>query len=98
MLALSEAKKCFSKCSKFRCGKNFLIFRGKTPWCRWTDEPCNPINCNYAICASRRLLPGGICGETLKRKTVDKSPEEETVPSIKVRGKIFRKIGEKEIF
>lgn len=56
------------------------------------------MNCNYAMCMIRRLLPGGICGETLKRKTVEKGPEEEAVPSIKVRGKIFRKIGEREIF
>jgi len=44
------------------------------------------------------LLPGGICGETLRRKTIDKSPEEVQIPSIKVRGKVFRKIGEKELF
>ncbi|MEM2341788.1 MAG: hypothetical protein QXX94_05230 [Candidatus Bathyarchaeia archaeon] len=95
---MSETKKCFSGCNRFRCGKNFLVLRGRTPWCRWTDEPCNPINCNYAVCVSRRLLPGGICGETLKRKTIEKAPEDEVMPSIKVRGKIFRKIGEKEIF
>ncbi|MBS7634449.1 hypothetical protein KEJ34_02985 [Candidatus Bathyarchaeota archaeon] len=94
---LSEARRCFSKCNRFKCGKNFLIFRGKTPWCRWTDEPCNPSNCNYAICVNRRLLPGGICGETLKRKTVDRNLEDEMIPSIKVRGKTFRKIGEKEL-
>jgi hypothetical protein len=46
---------------------------------------------------SRRLLPGGICGETLKRKTVDRDLEDEVIPSIKVRGKTFRKIGEKEL-
>ncbi|MEM2455966.1 MAG: hypothetical protein QXU02_01375 [Candidatus Bathyarchaeia archaeon] len=95
---MSETRKCFSTCNKFKCGKNFLVFRGKMPWCRWTEEPCNPVNCNYAMCMIRRLLPGGICGETLKRKTIEKGPEEEAVPSIKVRGKIFRKIGEREIF
>lgn len=63
-----------------------------------TDEPCNPVNCNYAMCTVRRLLPGGICGETLKRRTVEKGPEDEVMPTIRVRGKIFRKIGEKEIF
>ena len=50
------------------------------------------------MCTIRRLLPGGICGETLKRKTVERGPEDEVMPSIRVRGKIFRKIGEKEIF
>ena len=47
---------------------------------------------------TRRLLPNGKCGETIKRKTVEIEPEEDTVESIKVRGKTYRKIGEKEIF
>jgi len=97
-LILTETKKCSPRCNKFKCGKGLLAFHGKTPWCRWTDEPCNPVNCNYAVCVGRRLLPGGICGETLRRKTIDKSPEEVQIPSIKVRGKVFRKIGEKELF
>ncbi|MBS7639759.1 MAG: hypothetical protein QW804_05620 [Candidatus Bathyarchaeia archaeon] len=95
---MSEARKCFPKCNRFKCGRNYLIFRGGTPWCRWTDEQCSPVNCNYAVCLGRRLLPGGICGETVKRKTIERSPEEEIMPSVKVRGKIFRKIGEKELF
>jgi hypothetical protein len=43
-------------------------------------------------------LPGGICGETVKRKTVDVEPEEAIIPVVKLRGKALRKIGEKEIF
>jgi hypothetical protein len=46
----------------------------------------------------RRLLPKGVCGETVKRKTVERQPEEVTGPAIKLRGRAFRKIGEKEIF
>lgn len=75
-----------------------MAFRGKNTWCRLAEEPCNPINCNYAICTLRRLLPQGICGETMRRRTVERSPEEEEIPAIKVRGKVLRKIGEKEIF
>ncbi len=75
-----------------------MAFHGKTPWCRLTEEPCNPINCNYAICIARRLLSQGICGETMKRRTIERSPEEEEIPAIRVRGKVLRKIGEKEIF
>jgi hypothetical protein len=67
-------------------------------WCRWTEELCNPTNCSFAICVNRRLLPNGVCGETLKRKTVEKNLEEDSVSTVKVRGKTFRKIGEKEIF
>jgi hypothetical protein len=43
-------------------------------------------------------LPGGICGETVKRKTIDVEPEEAIVPIVKLKGKALRKIGEKEIF
>jgi hypothetical protein len=46
----------------------------------------------------RRLLPGGICGESIKRKTVEKQPDEVVGPTIKLRGRALRKIGEKEIF
>lgn len=91
-------KKCTSKCNKFKCGKGFLVLRGRSPWCRLTDEPCSPTNCNYAICINRRLLPQGICGETVKRRTVERGPEDIEIPAIKVRGKVLRKIGEKEIF
>jgi hypothetical protein len=46
----------------------------------------------------RRLLPRGICGETVKRITVDRAPEEIMTESVKLRGKALRKIGEREIF
>ena len=91
-------KRCSPKCKLFRCAKNAAIFRGDVVWCRWTDEECNVANCSYAICTKRRLLAGGICGETVKRKTVEKSPEEAVGPAIKLRGRALRKIGEKEIF
>jgi len=50
------------------------------------------------MCVKRRLLPGGICGETVKRKTTEKGPEEVVGPTIKLRGKALRKIRDKEIF
>jgi hypothetical protein len=50
------------------------------------------------MCVKRRLLPEGICGETVKRKTIDKPVEEVVGASVKLRGKALRKIGEKEIF
>jgi hypothetical protein len=59
---------------------------------------CNVADCTYALCIKRRLLPRGICGETVKRKTVDKSPDDIEVESVKLRGKALRKIGEKELF
>jgi hypothetical protein len=50
------------------------------------------------MCLKRRLLPKGICGETIRRKTIEKPPEEVVGPTIKLRGRTLRKIGEKEIF
>jgi len=43
------------------------------------------------------LLPGGVCGETVKRKTTEIEPEE-LGPGVRLKGKALRKIGEKEIF
>ncbi len=82
----------------FRCGKHALMFRGRQMWCKWAEEECNVANCSYATCVKRRLLPNGVCGETLKRKTVEIEPEETPVPTVKLRGKTLRKLGEKEIF
>jgi hypothetical protein len=98
VLTLTEAKKCSPSCKLFRCGKNVLSYRGNTVWCRLTEEECEISNCSYAMCARRRLLPRGICGETVKRKTTETEPEEAMIPVVKLRGKAFRKIGEREIF
>ncbi|MFQ6081109.1 MAG: hypothetical protein ACE5OW_05530 [Candidatus Bathyarchaeia archaeon] len=78
--------------------KSALVYRGNRAWCRWTEEECEVSNCSYAMCAKRRLLPNGVCGETVKRKTTEKGPEETLGPVVKLRGKAFRKIGEREIF
>jgi len=50
------------------------------------------------MCVKRRLLPRGICGETIKRKTIEKPPEEVIGTTVKLRGRTLRKIGDKEIF
>jgi hypothetical protein len=89
---------CSPECRRFKCGKRAIEYRRNIAWCRWTDEECNPSDCNYPICVSRRLLPNGLCGETIKRKTIEKRPEEHNIETIRVRGKTYRKIGEKEIF
>jgi len=95
---LSEPKYCSPKCELFLCGKKATFHRGNTVWCRWTDEECEVANCSYATCIKRRLLPGGVCGETVKRKTIEREPEEAVGPAVRLRGKALRKIGEKEIF
>jgi len=74
------------------------MYRQDGIWCRWTEDVCNVANCAYAICSKRRLLPRGICGETIKRKTVENELDEVIGPPVKLRGKTLRKFGEKEIF
>jgi len=95
---LAQVKACSPACNSFKCAKNSIIYRREDVWCRWTEDVCNVANCTYAICTKRRLLPKGICGETIKRKTVEKQPDEVVGPTIKLRGRSLRKIGEKEIF
>jgi hypothetical protein len=47
----------------------------------------------------RRMLPGGICGETVKRKTVEKDFDDDFFSdSVKLKGKALRKLGDKELF
>jgi hypothetical protein len=47
----------------------------------------------------RRLLPGGICGETVKRKTVEKDIEDDFLgESVKLKGKALRKLGDKNFY
>ena len=82
----------------FRCAKKAAIYRGQEVWCRWTEEKCNIADCNYATCVKRRLLPGGICGESIKRKTTEKKMDEILEAPVKLRGKALRRLGEKEIF
>ena len=51
------------------------------------------------MCMKRRLLPQGICGETVKRKTVEKDLDDDLLAeSIRLKGKALRKLGDKEIY
>jgi len=95
---LGEVKYCSPKCNLFKCAKNAAIHRSTDIWCGLADEKCNVANCNYATCIKRRLLPRGICGETVKRKTTERRMEETVGPPIKLRGKTLRRVGEKEVF
>lgn len=94
---LAETKRCSPKCKFFRCSKNALEFHGNVAWCKWLEEECNVTDCTFATCIKRKLLPNGVCGETVKRKTTETLPEEEIQP-LKVRGKALRKIDEREFF
>jgi hypothetical protein len=58
----------------------------------------------YAMCFKRRLLPGAICGETVKRKTMERDlddplfKEEEDTSAVKLKGKALRKLGDQEFY
>jgi len=95
---LAQTKACSPLCQHFKCVKNAAFYRRDAVWCRWTEDVCNVANCTYALCSKRRLLPRGICGETVKRKTTDKTPEEVIGEPIKLRGKALRKLGDRELF
>jgi len=66
--------------------------------CNWTEELCNVANCQYSQCLKRRLLPRGICGETVRRQTVEKDFEDDTDEPVRLKGKAFRKFGDREIY
>jgi hypothetical protein len=95
---LVQVKTCSPTCQFFKCGENAAVYRRDGIWCRWTEDMCNVANCTYAMCVKRRLLPRGVCGETVKRQTTDKQLEEVVGPAIKLRGRILRKVKDKELF
>jgi hypothetical protein len=95
----AQTKACSPTCTSFKCAKNSAFFRRDTVWCRWTEEPCNVANCTYSMCLKRRLLPGGVCGETVKRVTVEKEIEDDFLGDpIKIKGKALRKLGDKDFY
>jgi hypothetical protein len=54
------------------------------------------------MCFKRRLLPGAICGETVKRKTAERDLEDDLYrdePSaVKLKGKALRKLGDQDYY
>ena len=90
---------CFPQCRDFACTKRALKLSGQNAWCMWTNDPCDPKSCTYAICHKRQLLDNGACGLSIKRKTRENTrPEDVFRDEIKIRGKLMRKTGERTIF
>jgi len=46
----------------------------------------------------RRLLPRGICGETVKRQTIEREPEDLIDEPVRLKGKALRKLGERDFY
>ncbi len=66
--------------------------------CRWTEEACNVKNCQYSQCMKRRLLPQGVCGETVRRQTVEHDIEDDFDEPVRLKGKALRKFGDKDFY
>lgn len=99
---MAQTKACSPACQSFKCGKNAALFRRDSVWCRDGDELCSVAKCTYAMCFKRRLLPGAICGETVKRKTAERDLEDDLYrdePSaVKLKGKALRKLGDQDYY
>jgi hypothetical protein len=54
------------------------------------------------MCYKRRLLPGAICGETVKRKTYERDLDEDLYKDdhdpVKMKGKALRKLGDEDYY
>jgi len=57
------------------------------------------------MCFKRRLLPGSICGETVRRKTSEHDldddfykDEDNSSAAVKLKGKALRKLGDQDYY
>ena len=89
---MSISNYCSPKCEFFKCGQRALNCQDRRMYCRWAEDDCAGASCNYTICIKGRLLPNGVCGLTIKRKTSeDFDPNIEKGPSIKLNGRLLRR-------
>ncbi|MBS7631861.1 hypothetical protein KEJ47_09915 [Candidatus Bathyarchaeota archaeon] len=94
---MGDRKTCFQRCEYFRCGQRALILRGKSLWCRFADDECEPKTCKYAQCVRGRLLPDGVCGLAIPVKSIDLSVEDIEEP-IRVSKKLASKLKDDEFY
>ena len=66
-------------------------------WCGLVDDGCVPETCKFTQCSKGKLLSSGICGYTVKSKTVEVKPERTLTP-IRAPPKLAQKIKERELF
>ena len=95
---MAQAKACSPTCPSFKCSKNSTFYTRNGVMCRWTEEVCNVGNCQYPMCMKRRLLPNAICGETVKRQTVERDFDDDIDEPVRLKGKALRKFGDREIY
>jgi len=101
---VAQSKPCSPTCQSFKCTKSAAIYRRDSVWCREAEEQCNIAKCTYSMCFKRRMLPGAICGETVRRQTVehdiieDDYRESNNNASVKLKGKALRKLGDQDYY
>lgn len=95
-----STKHCYSLCQFFQCGQRALDLKGKRAFCRWVGDKCAGDTCNYVICTRSRLLPNGICGMTIKRKTKEEEFEPELLEEheLNVKGKLRKRFKNTDFF
>ncbi len=100
---MAQSKPCSPTCQSFKCTKNAAVYRRDSVWCREAEEQCNIAKCTYSMCFKRRMLPGAICGETVKRQTIDheimdEDPIVDNKNSVYLKGKALRKLGDEDYY
>jgi len=88
---------CFSGCTFFRCSQGHFSARDDIGWCRLVDDECTPQTCKFTQCSKGKLLSNGVCGYTVKPKTVMVKPQQELKP-IRAPPKLAQRIKERELF
>jgi hypothetical protein len=61
------------------------------------EDDCTASRCAYASCVRGRLLSGGLCGFSVKRKTDFAEEEVPEALEVKVKGKLLRKVSKEEL-
>ncbi len=95
---MEKPKECTPKCEFFRCTQKAMRFEPGGVYCRLGDDPCEGYICKYCFCLRNRLLSNGMCGMTMKRVTAALEIPPESVEGIAVKGKLQKRIREKELF
>lgn len=95
---MAEPKKCTPNCEFLRCTQKAMKFRSNEVYCKFADDLCEGYTCKYAFCIRNRLLANGLCGMTMKRVTTAIDTPPESIKPVTVKGKLQRRLREKELF
>ena len=94
---MSQPEYCNPRCQSFKCANRALIPKKELLWCRYADDNCDAKTCKFAQCLRGKLLPNGVCGLSVKQRTVNLKLSDLDQP-VKVSGKLAQKLRERELF